>query len=30
VSFCFGMEQITEGMNRLERALAELPARRSA
>ena len=30
VSFCFSQEQITEGMNRLERALGELPAPRSA
>ena len=29
MSFCFSMEQITEGMNRLERALSELPARAS-
>lgn len=28
VSFCFGMEQITEGMNRFERAVGELPAAR--
>jgi aspartate/methionine/tyrosine aminotransferase len=30
VSFCFSIEQITEGMNRLERALGELPAPRPA
>jgi aspartate/methionine/tyrosine aminotransferase len=30
VSFCFSLEQITEGMNRLERALGELPAPRPA
>jgi aspartate/methionine/tyrosine aminotransferase len=30
LSFCFSIEQITEGMNRLERALGELPAPRTA